>query len=1048
MRNLIKLLLIFVVVSAFSLSAKELKLPYDQFAYGGFSLDGIDVEASTSGITFFVTAPASLLDNLDELRLEELSRFYIGTMVKLRLDYSKINIMARRDPSEDYRRIIDFLPKYKPVPKKELEESEGEGPKKRSDKRSLSPQVKIGDKTGFLSGKTLFVSAGHGWVYNTSLDSWVTQREISNHLIEDDSNAETVTYFLIPYLRNAGGMVFPVRESDRQENMVIIDDEDGLDFESQDGIFETSGNDWTVSDSYGYGRVSYPISIDTNPLKNGGYRFANIAGDAWARWTANIPESGKYHVYVAFRSGNNRADAVRYTVNHAGGSTEVTVNQQHHGSTWIDIGEYYFYEGLSREKGSVVLQSAEGAGGTVMIADAVRFGGGKAALIRNSQTSLKPRWEEGAAPNVQFLGGTKGEVYHVSSNDRQDDIQARSRYAAWENEAGYDDSLYIAFHSNAGGGQGISTYIYNSNYDGGQAYVEGEETAGSVKLANFVHDRILAAEKALFKEGLNEYGMGLYSAFFGEINSNVNPEMPSILVELAFHDHADDSARLRDPKFRDIAARAAYQGIVQYFAEKDGSTAVFLPGSPQNLAAVVEDDGRVRLSWSAPEVDAKRYLGDAAAGYIVQTSTDGLAFNDGIDVGNVLSYTFETEERTPAYFRVVAYNAGGYSFPSAVAGAVHAPNAAKILVVDGFERLDAALPRFSDQTNNEYRYVLEFINSYDYIKLYAPILGELGFGVDFVQRKAFVDQNLDDYAMIVWFSGEQSTVDETVTHNEQTAISSYLASGGAFFISGAEIGWDLDRKGDSSDKTFFNDVLNAAYVDDDSNLYTFYGTELFSAISGSFDNGSLVYQPEYPDVLKPYDENTGSSVIFYDQEASKGAMVLTKIEAKKAAVMGFPFETIVSESLRKSIIEKLLNEFEIEAENGNEPVDTGDTTDSDETQDSGDTTDSDETQDSGDTSDSDEPQDSGDTTDSDETQDSGDTSDSDETQDSGDTSDSDETQDSGDTSDSDETQDSGDTSDSDETQDSGDTTDSGDDAPEKVDPDGDKGGKGCSAILI
>ena len=1028
MRNLRNLISIFIFVFAFSLGAAELKLPYEQFAYGGFSIDKIDAEASTSAITFFVTAPASVLDNLGESGLEELSRFYIGIMVKLKLDYSKINIRARRDLSEDYRPVTDFLPEFKPVPKKELEDGDGTGAGKRSVRRSLSPQVKIGDKTGFLSGKTLFVSAGHGWVYNTSLGKWVTQRDISNHLIEDDSNAETVTYFLIPYLRNAGGTVFPVRESDRQENMVIIDDGDGLDHEYQDGIFETnSSSDWTVSSTLGYGRVSYPISIDVNPLKNGGYRFANISGNAWARWTANIPESGKYHVYVAFRRGDNRADAVRYTVNHAGGSTEVTVNQQHHGSTWIDIGEYYFNEGLSRENGSVLLQAVDGAGGTVMIADAVRFGGGKAALVRNSKTSDKPRWEEAAAPNVQFLGAPKNDVYQVSSNDRNDDIQARSRYAAWENEEDYDDSLYISFHSNAGGGEGISTYIYNSNYDGGAAYVTGEEAAGSVDLANFVHNRILAAEKALFKEGLKEYGLGLYSAYFGEINSNINSEMPSILVELAFHDHADDSARLRDPRFRDIAARAAYQGIVQYYADKDGTTAVFLPGAPQNLAAVAGNDGKVRLSWSAPEVDANRYLGDAATGYIVQTSADGLAFNDGVDVGNVLSYTFQPEEGTPVYFRVVAYNAGGYSFPSAVAGAAAVPNAAKILVVDGFERLDAALPRFSDQTNSEYRYMLEFINSFDYVKQYAPIFGELGFSVDFVQRRVFAGLDLDGYAMIVWFAGEQSTADETVSHDEQTAIAAYLANGGAFFISGAEIGWDLDWKGDSTDKTFFNNVLNAAYVDDDSNLYTFYGADVFSAISGSFDNGSLVYQPEYPDVLKPFDENTGSSVLFYDSAASKGAMVLSKSDAKKTAVLGFPFETIVSESLRKSIVETLLTEFGIDYGSSDDPVDTGDTPDSDDTSDTGDTPDSDDTSDTGDTPDSDDTSDTGDTPDSDDISDTGDTPDS------------------GDTSDTGDTPDSGDTSDTGDTPDSGDTSDTGD-TPDL--PSGSNGGSGCTLSLI
>ena len=501
------------------------------------------------------------------------------------------------------------------------------------------------------------------------------------------------------------------------------------------------------------------MGIDVNPLKNGRFRSATASSDTWARWTANIPEDGYYHVYVSYRRGNDRSGSALYTIRHAGGLTEVNVNQQHHGNTWIDLGRFYFRKGLSRENGSVTLSGTSG----ILVADAVRFGGGTGLIKRGTSTSGKPRWEEAAVHNIQFMGATSGSVYHVSSNDRDDDVRTRSRWAAWENETS-DDSLYIAFHSNAPGSEsdtttnGLSTLTYSDS-----------PAAGSEKLADFVHNRILHSVKNLFDSSYKEFGGGLLSGDYGEINPNCNNEMPSIIVELAFHTSTTDSARLKNPQYRDIASRAAYQGIVQYFAEKDGTTPVFLPDAPGNLRTKVNENGSVTLSWSAPESDSPNYYkGHPATGYYVQTSADGNAFNDGTDVGNVLQFTKNFELDKPVYFRVVAYNAGGVSFPSAVAAAVPAKHGAQILLVDGFERIDNAMPRFNNVDNN--RYILEYINTFDYAKYYAPLLSELGYSLDFTQRTNVACMDLSKYDMIVWFSGEQSTADETFNRDEQEKL--------------------------------------------------------------------------------------------------------------------------------------------------------------------------------------------------------------------------------------------------------------------------------------
>ena len=1009
----------FILFCVSFLFAVNLDIPLKNFEAGGVSVDRVSLESEAKKVTVFITVSEKYLVDFDDIKLEKLSRFYLNTLISLNIDFRHLNIMLRADKSGEYKRVTEFLPKEPPVVTKEEEENGGV-PLKTKKKKSLSPQVQHGNITGALSGKTLFVSAGHGWTYDTSKSKWDTQRYLSQGMIEDDSNAEIVSYFLIPYLQNAGGMVFSARERDRQGKMVIIDDADGMTYADSDGIYEENGS-WTedTADSFGgYGRTAYPIERNFNPLKNGRFRTASAVSGTWARWTANIPEDGYYHVYVSYRRLEGNTDTAFYTVRHAGGTSDVTVNQQHHGSTWIDIGRYYFRAGLSRENGSVTLSGTSGK----IVADAVRFGGGDSVITRNSQVSGKPHWEESAVHNIQFIGGTYGNTYGLLSNDRDDDVRARPRWAAWETET-VDDPLYIAFHSNAPYSatddttSGLSTYIYSSTLSSGAGYQEGDQYPGSEKLAEFVHNRVLSAGKT-FYSSYKAYGAngknGIYSANLGEVNTSVNNKMPSIIVELAFHTSKTDAPMLKNPKFRDIVSRAAYQGIVQYYADKDGTTPVFLPGSPRNLRTKTNANGSVTLFWDAPESDAPNYYkGHPATGYYVQTSTDGNAFDDGADVGNVLQFTKNFELNKPVYFRVVAYNAGGISFPSAVAAAVPAKHGTQILLVDGFERIDNSMPRFNEGNSANHRYILEHINSFDYAKYYAPLLAELGYSLDFTQRADVSGMDLSDYDMILWFSGEQSTADETFNHDEQEKIAEYLDNGGALFVSGAEIAWDLDYKGDSADKAFFNQTLNTKYVADESGLYTFFGADGFSTVSGCFDDGTYIYQAEFADVLAPFDTDDGQTVLFYDNYYSLGAGVLTNTGNKKVFVLGFPFETILDDESKRDLLKYVLDEFGIapkedpddpvetpddDSDSGTPDEDTADTEDEDHDQDTADTEDEDLDQDTADTG-SEKPDedrsDSSDQSDSTDTTDASDTTDPTDSDDSADTSGSDESDETG-----------------------------------------------------
>ena len=913
-------------------------------AFSGVSVDKVEFETVRKTLTVYTTVSEKWSPKIDPLVLENLNRYYLSVL-RDKVLFKSLVIMARENASEDYSPITDFLPELPPVPRKEGRVAVS--------KKSLIPEKRYGNVEGFLSGKTVFLSPGHGWYYSANTGSWTTQRSVTNGLIEDDSNTEIVSYFLLPYIQNAGALVFSARETDRNEEMIVVDEADGSDY-PDNGTYEEGGT-WTDTTSgQGYGKTVFPIEVGDNVFENGVYRYASTGTGSWARWTANFKSSGYRHVYVSYKTYTDRAEETVYTVNHSGGSTEVKVNQQHHGSTWVDLGSFYFEEGLSATKGSVELNIDDNSSAdSIIIADAVKFGGGMGILSRSGLVSEKPRWEEAAKVNIQFLGAPES-VYQTSTADNTSDVSARSRWAAWENEVDYDDSVYLSWHSNAynGNARGLSTYIYATNEPDGQ-YLTGYATEGSVSMGEKVHSRILSAVQALYDSGWDEIGSGNYSAWFGELNPSYNDEMPACLVELAFHDNADDANMLKDPKFRNIAARAAYQGIVDYFADRDEVTPVYLPSPPQKIAAHTDVDGNVTVSWEAAQTDASFHTGHPATGFIVYKSFNGYGFDNGTDVGNVSEYTFTgLEAGEKVFFRVVSYNDGGVSFPSATTGAIPQKNGAQILVVDGFERVDRFMSRFAVGNGASNRYMLEYINSFNYIVKYAEVLEQMGYTMDYIGKDSFTDTDISSYDHIIWFSGEQSSGLGTFLTDEQAKVAQYLSDGGTMFVSGSEIGWDLVEKGSADDTTFFNEVLNIDYIKDSSDLYTFTGVGDFSGISGNFDDGTYIYQPNYPDVVESFSED-GETILFYDESQTLGAGVIT-LNTKKVAFLGFPFETILDMDVKTQLMTKVLEKFELEPwEVPDEEVD-DDSDDSDQSEVSDDSDQSDQSEVSDDSDQSDE----------------------------------------------------------------------------------------------
>lgn len=92
-------------------------------------------------------------------------------------------------------------------------------------------------------------------------------------------------------------------------------------------------------------------------------------------WRPTLPHTGAWQVAVWYRNANDRPSNARYRVHHAGGVSDVFVDQRINGSTWVGLGSFTFNAGA----GHAVTLDTDATPGTTIVADAVRFqavGGG------------------------------------------------------------------------------------------------------------------------------------------------------------------------------------------------------------------------------------------------------------------------------------------------------------------------------------------------------------------------------------------------------------------------------------------------------------------------------------------------------------------------------------------------------------------------------------------------------------------------------------------------------------------------------------------------
>lgn len=805
-----------------------------------------------------------------------------------------------------------------------------------------------------LFDRHLSLWASHGRYYDGKKDRWKWQRPNLFGTTEDLFTQTIVIPYLIPMLENAGAVVFTPRERDWQKNEVIVDN-------GGRGYVEDNGKEtWKTAQEKGFAYHAGTYRDGENPFTQGTARAVKATKKAdvsWASYQPNIPQGGKYAVYVSYQSLKNSVSDAQYIVMHKGQRTVFKVNQQMGGGTWVYLGTFDFDRGNNEFNRVVVTNSSSESG--VVTTDAVRFGGGMGNIERGGSCSGMPRCLEGARYSAQWAGAPYS-VYSSKngSDDYGDDINVRSNMTNWlAGGSTYVPTLEgkkvpielsLAVHSDAGyttvndsiiGSLAICTTSFN----------DGRLNSGVSRMVS--HDFADSLLTGLRRDISGKYRKWTRRYLWDRNYSETRkPEVPSAIIETMSHQNFADMRRGLDPNFRFTLARSLYKTILRFVNGNHSVPSVVQPLPVSNFRIERNSSGGLRLSWIAEKDEQEQTA--VPTSYIVYTSEDGMGFDNGTVV-YTSSFDFEAKKGVNYCFKVTALNRGGESFPSETLAAYlsKSAHAKDILVVDGFSRLSgpAVVDDYSRQgfdlgSDIGVSYGLTAgwngrQQCFDKSRAGSEGEGSLGYCGDELAGRFIMGNNrdgsvchvkdiamsgaynvvgcslealdnnlvkLDHYNLVdIAFGlqrndGHSLVVYKTFSETLQSKLRSYAKSGGRILVSGAYVGSDMTQP---HERSFMSDVLKTTFTGTDTNA----GNNMVDGLGLSFDIIRQINDRHFAatsvDRIAACDGRSFAAMRYQDGSTAGVAYDGTDY---KSFVMGYPYECINNVRTRQQVMKGLL----------------------------------------------------------------------------------------------------------------------------------------------
>ena len=813
-----------------------------------------------------------------------------------------------------------------------------------------------------LEGRHITLWASHGRYYDNAEAKWKWQRPALFGTTEDLFTQTIVVPYLIPMLENAGAVVFTPRERDWQRHEVIVDNDD----RHTSFIYyreESLRNPWTDAPFRGFAYHGGTLSEGDNPFEAGTARQCETTRSrsrlSKVSYQPQIPEAGRYAVYVSYQTTEESVDDAHYTVWHQGERTDFSVNQQMGGSTWVYLGTFDFDAGCS-ERNCVVLTNQSQQKG-VVTTDAVRFGGGMGNIERGGRTSGMPRCLEGARYWAQWAGMPQ-RVYSSKNgeNDYADDINVRSLmlnelcggsvFAPDSAGRGVPIELSLAVHSDAGHTDtGLGVYgslAICTTHKGDSLLAAGKSRTMSYDLASSILDNVTADLAYTYGDW---EARALYDRNYSETRV---PIVPSAILETMSHQNFGDMCLGQDPNFRFTLARSIYKTLLAYITSRHGLPCTVQPLPPDRFhIEFTGKDGEVQLSWRGIIDSNPTARESSPTGYVLYMAMD----NGGYDNGTLLRGSSCNVRLVPNVlyrFRVTTINDGGQSFPTEELTALYDPLASKtVLVINGFRRLSSpavaavgqgfeldrdlgvtygrtagwlGLQQVFDEkrigiedstglgfTTNELEGQFIAGNTFDYVRTHAEAIRHAGY-YSIVSASAQAveayDLHLKSYDAIDLLlglernDGHSLVPYKTFSPTMQLLLSDYTTHGGRLLVSGAYVGSDMVEE---KEQQFMANVLKVSY--EGTNSDTSGNT---SGLGQQFDiyrqPNEQHYAAPHTDILMPARSGTPQQFPAMVYADGTSAAVAYQGQDYSTFVMGFPFECIRDDKMRNKLMYGIL----------------------------------------------------------------------------------------------------------------------------------------------
>lgn len=286
--------------------------------FGTVAAQDVDIDTKKHTVTVRFAKTAAYLP-LTEADLSELKK---DCLAALGPEYSRYKIKLFAGD-----RDMDSLALYS--------KKKNVGPK---EKKPFVTRLDVPRAPSGLDGANIALWQSHGWYFEPKLNRWEWQRARLMQTVEDLYTQSYVMPFLMPMLENAGAYVMSPRERDIQRTEIIADNDGG---QYAKGSFRTTG-DWTDAGKPGFAYTKELLHNGDHPFADGTVLKAALSGKntptATATWSARMPLSGNYAVYISYATLPNSTEAAEYIVHADDGDHRFIINQRMGGGTWIYLG--------------------------------------------------------------------------------------------------------------------------------------------------------------------------------------------------------------------------------------------------------------------------------------------------------------------------------------------------------------------------------------------------------------------------------------------------------------------------------------------------------------------------------------------------------------------------------------------------------------------------------------------------------------------------------------------------------------------------------------